>query len=240
LFLQKLFKLPDTQIIPRKNKKVVYTLILGDYDDLKEPEVVSEDFDYICFTDRNDLRSEVWKMVRVRCNKKKPFKRCANRLMIYPFDYLGKYELSVLVIGNILINCDISAFVDSVLPPDREVAAMENNKSDCIYIASQNVLRARKDNPEVVHQQMERYRREGYPEHNGLLMTGVHIRRHTENVIEHCRLWYEEVRNNSQRDQLSFNYIQWKHKLIDPVYFSNEVLGKEFILHRHNYPQRFS
>lgn len=227
------------QVLPRTNNKVVYTLILGGYDDLKEPTVVSKDYDYVCFTNRDDLHSKVWKIIKVSCSKKKPLKRCANLLMTYPYNYLKHYELSVLVIGNILINCDISEFVERVLPPDKDVACMQNNRSDCIYIAAQNVLKARKDMPEIVYRQIDKYRREGYPEHNGLLMTGVLVRRNTENVIEHCRLWYEETRKHSQRDQLSFNYIQWKYKLIEPVYFSHNVLGKEFILHRHNHLQRF-
>ena len=35
------------------NKKVVvYTALTGHYDDLVTPEVVEDDFDYICFTDK--------------------------------------------------------------------------------------------------------------------------------------------------------------------------------------------
>lgn len=34
-----------------RNKKVVYTIIFAGYDDLKEPEFVSPDFDSVCFTD---------------------------------------------------------------------------------------------------------------------------------------------------------------------------------------------
>jgi hypothetical protein len=237
--LQFLIRKRKSPVISR-NKNVVYTIIIGNYDDLREPEIVSPDFDYVCLTDRSDLISQTWKFIKVRCDKKKPPKRCAARLITYPFDYLKDYELSVRINGNMSICCDISDFVSRTLPPDKSIAIMRNPKSDCVYIAAQNVINAKKDEPEVVLRQMDKYRREGYPEHNGLLSSQVLIRRHNdENLRKHCRLWLREIDRHSQRDQLSFNYILWKYKLIDPVYFSPEIREKEFILHRHNYRQTF-
>ena len=32
-------------------RKVAYTYIIGNYDSLKEPSVITEGWDYICFTD---------------------------------------------------------------------------------------------------------------------------------------------------------------------------------------------
>jgi len=154
------------------NKNVVYTIIIGNYDDLKEPEIVSPDFDYVCLTDRDDLTSPTWKFIKV--------------------------------------------------------------------IAAQNVIRAKKDNPEIVNKQMEKYHREGYPEHNGLLSSQVLIRRRNDkNLRKHCRLWLREINRHSQRDQLSFNYTLWKYRLIDPVWFSHEVREKEFRLYPHKFRQQF-
>lgn len=222
------------------NKNVVYTIIIGNYDDLKEPEIVSRDFDYICLTDRDDLTSPIWKFIKVICNRKKPPKRCAARLITYPFDYLKDYELSVRINGNMSICCDISDFVRRTLPADKSIAIMRNPKSDCVYIAAQNVIRAKKDNPEIVNKQMEKYRREGYPEHNGLLSSQVLIRRHDDkNLRKHCRLWLREINRHSQRDQLSFNYTLWKYRLIDPVWFSPEVREKEFRIYPHKFRQQF-
>jgi hypothetical protein len=228
------------QMSGSQNRKAVYTIILGNYDDLKEPEIVSQDYDYICFTDQKGLRSKTWKIVRVNCHKFSNTKRCAGYLIVYPFDYLARYELSVLVSGVISIHCDVGEFVNRVLPLDKSIAVMTNPKSDCVYFASENVIRSKKDKEEIVLGQMEKYRSEGYPEHNGMISTGVMIRRHNdENLKKHCRLWLDEMNEHSQRDQLSFNYILWKYKLIEPTYFSHEVRGNEFIIHKHRYTQRF-
>jgi hypothetical protein len=223
-----------------RNKNVVYTILIGEYDDLKEPQIACPDFDYICLTDRDDLTSPTWRFIKVKCDRNKPPKRCAASLITYPFGYLKDYELSVLVSGKMTICCDISDFVKKTLPADKSIAVMMNPKSDCIYIAAQNVLRAKKDKPDIVNRQMEKYRKAGYPEHNGLVSTGVMIRRHNDkNLRKHCRLWLREIKRHSQRDQLSFNYILWKYRLIDPVYFSSEVRNREFIIHPHNYRQQF-
>ena len=61
---------------------------------------------------------------------------------------------------------------------------------------------------------MERYQKEGYPRHNGLITGMVILRRHNEKdcikVMEH---WWTEIKYGSKRDQLSFNYVAWKNKL---------------------------
>jgi hypothetical protein len=42
-----------------KKKKVIYTCIFGNYDLLRDPLIVNEKWDYICFTDQ-DIKSNVW------------------------------------------------------------------------------------------------------------------------------------------------------------------------------------
>lgn len=51
-----------------------------------------------------------------------------------------------------------------------------------------------------------------YPENNGLISTGVILRRHNDpKIIETMDAWWNEVENFSKRDQMSFNYIAWKY-----------------------------
>lgn len=50
-----------------KDKKLfsVVTFLFGDYDILRDPNVVDDNAEYICITDRNDLTSNVWKFVKL-------------------------------------------------------------------------------------------------------------------------------------------------------------------------------
>lgn len=80
-----------------------------------------------------------------------------------------------------------------------------------MYEEAEECIRLGKDLPEVIEKQMERYRKEGYKADNGLVVTNVLVRKHTDkNVIKLMNLWWEEIERNSKRDQLSFNYACWK------------------------------
>lgn len=223
-----------------RNTNVVYTIIFGDYDYLKEPEILSPNFDYICFTDDPTLKSNIWKIKLVKLNKKFSVKRCAAEFITNPFKYLIGYNLSVLVGGQISIHCDIDEFVRTVLPDDRSIAIMQHPNRDCIYEEAKKVLKLEKDVLLVVNQQMDEYRRTGYPEHNGLVSSGIIVRRHEDKKLrKHCELWHQEIIKHSQRDQLSFNFVLWKHKLVDPAYFPPSFRTKDFIVHEHKYVQSF-
>ena len=55
---------------------------------------------------------------------------------------------------------------------------------------------------------------EGYPEHNGLVVQMEVLRRHNEqDVVDSMEDQWVELKYNSRREQLSFNYIAWKNDL---------------------------
>jgi hypothetical protein len=65
-----------------------------------------------------------------------------------------------------------------------------------------------------MYKQVKRYEDEGYPRQNGLGTTMVLVRRHNEkDCIKLMENWWTEIKYNSKRDQLSFNYIAWKYKV---------------------------
>ncbi len=41
--------------------KVIYTAIIGGYDELVEPDYKPEGWDFVCFTDR-ELESDIWEI----------------------------------------------------------------------------------------------------------------------------------------------------------------------------------
>ena len=44
--------------------KVIYTAIIGGYDELIEPEYIPKEWEFVCFSDRN-LKSKVWDVRKV-------------------------------------------------------------------------------------------------------------------------------------------------------------------------------
>lgn len=48
------------------DKLVVYTTIFGDYDDLIEPGKKYKNCDFVCFTDNENLKLDIWKIKVVK------------------------------------------------------------------------------------------------------------------------------------------------------------------------------
>ena len=87
------------------------------------------------------------------------------------------------------------------------------------------------DSEDIINLQIEKYKQLEYPEHNGLIASGILFRdHHDEQVIKLCEDWFDEVTNYSRRDQLSFNYVCWmndfKYDEAPLFYFKNEYFQR--------------
>lgn len=201
-------------------KKVIYTTIFGGYDNLVEPHYKPEGWDFICFTDA-DLKSDTWKIV------KKPLvytdnTRTAKRFKVLPHEYLDKYDYSIFIDGNMTIRNNPDDLIDKYLSNsnvaffDHSQNILDSNncaykEADYIFYLGQKNNGNYKDNPVLIQNQMNRYKKEKYPENNGLITGMVILRKHNKTDCKKVMSkWWEEIKYNSKRDQLSFNYSAWK------------------------------
>jgi uncharacterized protein YbdZ (MbtH family) len=212
------------------NNKVIYTANIGGYDELIEPDYKPDGWDFVCFTDRK-INSTNWKIKKV-IPLYKDNTRTARKYKLLPHRFLPEYEYSLWIDGNILVNNDVN-----------ELLSYLNNCNYATYDHSQNVLDPRnciyeeanailnfgyinlkknpekgmknfKDNPELIQKQMSRYEKEKYPKNNGLVVQMQVLRKHNQSdVINTMEHHWTELKYNSKREQLSFNYIAWKHNL---------------------------
>ena len=81
----------------------------------------------------------------------------------------------------------------------------------CIYKEAEACKKAKKDKPEIIDKQIEKYKKEKFPENFGLVQSNIVIRHHnSDDCIFLMNSWWEQIANESHRDQLSFNYVIWK------------------------------
>ena len=207
------------------NKKVVYTSIFGPQFYLHDPKMKLDGWDFVCFTDRTDIESDVWtirptlKIYDGVRDSKKP--------KILPHRYLQEYDISLWIDGDVQIIGDINFLVDTYLQ-DKDYAVFNhkycsgNNSRSCIYeearfikwIGDQQSPKRYKDNLDVINSQMDRYRKDGYPENNGQARNSGIFRRHNnKDIIKTMEDWWVEFKYGSKRDQLSFPYVAWKNNL---------------------------
>ncbi len=202
-------------------KKVIYTTIFGGYDDLVEPHYIPEGWDFICFTDA-DLESDVWKIVKVKTFYNDNT-RNAKQFKVLPHRHLSDYDYSIFIDGNMTVRNNPDELIDNYLNTSN-VAFFDHNKNlldprDCIYKEAEVIFEFGrrngnyKDNPELIRTQMQKYYDKGYPANNGLITGMVIMRKHNEkDCVKVMEDWWLEIKYNSRRDQLSFNYVAWKNK----------------------------
>jgi hypothetical protein len=223
-------------------KIAIYTSIFGGYDDLIDDQYQMDGVDYICFTDR-DLESETWKVIKSTPIYNDP-NRNAKKYKILPHRYLKDYDYSIWIDGNIKVISDIRALCngDSYKVYDHMQVF---DKRNCIYDEAQAILnfgkinsertpergiKNWKDNPKLIVDQMNRYISEGYPKNNGLATNPIIVRNHNDSdAIAVMEDWWSEIKYNSKRDQLSFNYIVWKNQF-NFVYLQGDSRNNEYFV----------
>ena len=206
------FRWEEKEKTSRKNIIVVYTANIGGYDKLANPGFLNMDFDYVCFSDRKDFRSDVYKPIHLPVMNNDPH-RTSRHPKILPHKYFPQYEYSVYVDANIMVVGNVAELIARHLA-DKDIMMVRHKERRCVYDEHQACLKLLKDNPKVMSRQMEKYQKEGFPRRNGLCQCGVMIRRHNKpHVAQAMETWWKELQQGSRRDQLSFPYMAWKEKL---------------------------
>lgn len=199
----------------REPKIVVYTCITGGYDNILEPSCVTPGVDYICFTDDKTLKSKTWKFRPIpeellsysKVKQQRAVKILAHR-------YLSNYDISIWVDGAVIVKGDIKEYLNTLDLNQYSVFVPEHPARKCIYAEKDACVRIKKikgDEVTLAEKQMKRYKDEGFPANYGLVQTNVMIRRHNDPYSkELMEKWWDELKDYSHRDQLSFNYAVWK------------------------------
>jgi len=208
-----------------KEKMVVYTAITGNYDHLMDPLYVNENFDYICFTDDQSLKSDFWEIRLMEDLNLDNIKK-ARRYKVLPHVYLKEYNCSLWVDANFQIRDNLEDYINEYIG-NSSMICFDHPYRNCIYQEAEICIAIKKDSASAINPQINKYKNENYPKEQGLISSGLLFRRHNDpDVIKLMNDWWNEIRMYSRRDQLSFNYVCWKNKfqyeMCDLFYFGNK------------------
>jgi Protein of unknown function (DUF616) len=204
------------------SKIVVYTAISNNYDTLKEPpDKFRHEADFVAFLDHIP-RAASWQTRKV-CSEFTDPCRNAKIHKILPHVFFPDATYSLWIDGSVEFNFTfpIRRLVDEYLK-EHDLAVFKHPERHCIYEEAEVCIAQGKDVPAIIQRQMARYRKEHYPSGKGLAECTILLRRHTEKVRQFNEAWYEEIKNNSRRDQLSFDYAAYKTGL-KICYFPNSL-----------------
>lgn len=189
-------------------RKVIYTAILGGYEDLKPTIYPNEGWDHICFSDTLPTGShngwDVFRMIEMNP------RRLARRIKSLPHKYLPPDTTqSIWIDGSFQINCIFDDFWKKNFKKD--FSAAKHPQRDCVYDEVEQIIAAQRGGAERILEQIESYK--GIvPSGNGLIASGILLRRHSDTCIKLCEDWFNETSRWSLRDQVSFAKVSMNHE----------------------------
>lgn len=191
-----LFTCPQTRIAWAVPKKIlVYTAISGDFDDLSERFYPPT----IAYLDKNIKTNwEVRIFDTVLDNPRltaKFVKVCPHKLIDSEFSLWIDGNLDLLVHPRYLFKYLENADIATPIHPFRS----------CIYHEGIEIVKNKLDDQSIVYNQLNKYNKKGlHPD--WLPWCGVILRRHNGRVMNFNEIWWNEIKNHSIRDQLSYCY----------------------------------
>ena len=204
------------------NKKVVYTCISGGHNDLVQHKYCNQDYEYICFTDNNDLLSQgkcgIWHIRPLLFTKLDDHKN-SRWHKILPHIIFPEYEQSIWVDANINI---LSDYIFKIFAKKNKHGMYIQNHSErnCIYKEIEAVRSLGYETENALENINKLLSDEKFPQHYGLTDNSIIYREHHDtSIIDLMERWWYFIENYSRRDQLSFSYVLWK-KGIKPLEIS--------------------
>lgn len=225
-------KIESYMQIATKNKKVVYTAIFGNYDTIKEPNYINEDWDYICFTNNRNLKSKNFTVKYVDAIFENQTKN-ARMIKILSHIFLIGYDYSLWIDGSVqLRGRNIEELINK--HKNQYISLHKHEKRNCVFDELEACVGAKKDNPDVMMKQIEKYKNEGMPAKKGQVETAEILRDLNSKKTKLLNLlWWKELDENSIRDQLSFNYVCWKNNFNYSIMEGYQWLDPYFTMAKH-------
>lgn len=209
----------------KKNKKkfVIYTAITWDKDTLLDPLVKVPNCDFICFTTRSDIKSKVWKIVKVPSYYAN-LRKDAKVYKLMPHFFLQNYEYSLWIDGRVLVkSTSIINFVHDSLQ-NANIALLIHPERKSTFEEAEKCIEWKLDDPTRISDQVEAYKKDGFNDQISLVAGSVIARKHMErDIIEFDEAWWHENVIHTLRDQLSFPYLAWKYNLKFNILYENWI-----------------
>lgn len=207
----------------QKKRYVVFTVVVGGYDTIKQPLVIDKRFDYIVFSDTPIANPGIWQVRSVEYESDKQWLKARyprlNTALVLP-----EYEASLYIDGNIQITSQyvydrcVVLFDEGV-----EWASIKHQDRLGMYSEINAILGLGWVHDYEVLDWYKFLSTECFQDDKGLYENGIIFRKHTSNVNKVNSIWWNSIANYTfRRDQFSLMYALWKVPCIKRAYFLAE------------------
>jgi len=191
-------------------KFILYTALFGKIGrGVKIPKVSIPGVDRICFTDL-DIENDFYQIKKMNLDPLISIRAQRFVKICIPDEIFDNYEYSVYV------DCKRESVINfewllNFMEPHSDFLTRRHKTRNCVYEEGRVCIEKRRDDEATILKQLDFYRNEGYPLHNGLHYSYILLRRHTRRLEKFSRLWWGQLEKYSHRDQISLPYVAWKH-----------------------------
>lgn len=199
----------------------IYTACIGNYDQIRQPVVIDNRFDYILFTnDVKDNRIGVWQ-VRSVDYANDDMTRIARYAKTHPEKLLSEYDATLWMDMNLQIadSYVYERFIE-LYESKVEIASIQHPERDCIFTEAFTMSNWRFEHDCIAFEWCHKLRNDGYPRHRGMYETNILYRRKSEVMTNVNKMWWDCIDNYSKRDQFSCNYVLWKLGVKEEYFFT--------------------
>lgn len=217
-----------------EKKAVIYTAITGEYDDLIEPAFTDANIRYICVTNNDNLKSDVWEILKIK-DVSLSNVMLARRIKLLPWEYFeSDNELNIWVDANLPIKGDLLEYAGMYMH-DKGMLCFPHSDRCCICDEAAAVITHRPDVKKDVILQTAEYMKKGMPMDFGLYETGCMVRDFSNPKVKKLMLdWWNEIVKYTYRDQISLPYVCWKNKYLPDICDQSIWWNKWIGVNKHN------
>lgn len=197
-------------------KAVVYTAIADNYDFLRPvPKNLRGRLEFVCFSNQRYRggRRKGWEIRDLISLASDPIRAC-RFVKVSPHEFFPEYEISLWLDGNISFNEGLLSCLKNFHEGKEKIVGVKHPTRNCIYAEARECVRLKKDIEEVIEEQVLLIDKHGFPEGFGLTETNILFRKHLDSsVTAMMNEWWHWIEGMSKRDQLSFDFVRWKHQV---------------------------
>jgi hypothetical protein len=205
--------------------KVIYTALFSNYEELKEPTVITPGWQYICYTDQ-PLTSKVWKIIPTILHDT-PLRMARYYKVMEWVDW----EQSIWIDASFRIDTNLNDWWSKYFKGG--ITAPKHPLRDCVYEEILACIIGNRGDKEQLQKQDKEYKLQHIPPHGGIITSGLLMRQSDTDTIELCEKWWAEIVQHSTRDQVALAKAGIGKNI--NTYLWDYRNGKDFIYHHHFY-----
>jgi len=214
----------------------VYTCSTNGRDSLREDQCTTS-ARFVAYVDQANLTSSVWECIRAK-NIFHSARRNARMHKVLAHQFISS-EYSIWMDANVSLLMPAPNLINEYLSQS-DIAIFKHRTRNCVYEEAQRCIDLGLDSEELISNQAQKYRNDGFAPQQGLAEATVVIRRNTGQVNNFNNAWWSEICTHSVRDQIAFMYAAHKTntkisfieptKYLNPFFsISNRPAGRESV-----------